>query len=313
MPRPLFPRVPGMGMSETTTETTCTKIDYEINEKLVTAIQNYPLLYDVSMPSYKIRRVRDNCWHKISASTSLPVDFCKMRWKNLRDGFIRRQKTPAGRKLPAWPYDDLMSFLVPFYRLKRSFGRYPFLYLRSGTSNVSQPSSSTSVAAPSENIVTSDGSVLDEPADDPVHSAPDTYREPEITSVRSVLDEPPDEPVHSAPDTYREPEKTPDRSVLDELADDPVHSAPDTYREAESGSLVKRRKREEFWEKMVRQVVDQECDTSLEASMGLLIGRLLKRIPEPRKTQLFQRMVNDLCSETVLPAVDIKPLISSLQ
>ncbi|GIY78185.1 hypothetical protein CDAR_226501 [Caerostris darwini] len=287
-----------------------TKVDYEINEKLVNAIQNYPTLYDLSRRSSQVHR--DNCWKEISASTSLPV-----RWKSLRDNFTRRQKLldsgSAAATRNVWPYYDLMSFLIPFSRFKSTIGNYP------STSNVSQPSISQTPLASQPSF--SQTSLVSQPSfsqtslvSQPSFSQTSLVSQPSFSqtslasqpsfSQTSLGSQSTFSPILCSVRAVTPTEnlETSDRSVLDEPADEPTHSTSHTSKKRGRSILAKKRKREEFWEQMVRQVMDQQCDTSLEASMGLLIGRLLKRIPEPRKTQLFQKMINDLCSETALPA-----------
>ncbi|GIX87307.1 hypothetical protein CEXT_104541 [Caerostris extrusa] len=299
-----------------------TNADYEINEKLVTAIQNYPTLYDLSRRSSQVHR--DNCWKEISASISLPVDFCKVRWKSLRDNFTRRQKLldsgSAAATRNVWPYYDLMSFLIPFSRFKSTIGNYP------STSNVSQPSITQIPLAsqPSFSQISlvsqpsfSQTSLVSQPsfsqtslASQPSFSQTSLASQPSFSQT-SLASQPSFSQTSLGSQTTFSPILCSVRAVtptenlglfLDEPVDDPTHSTSPPSKKRGRSILAKKRKREEFWEQMVRQVMDQQCDTSLEASMGLLIGRLLKRIPEPRKTQLFQKMINDLCSETVLPA-----------
>ncbi|CAL9696427.1 unnamed protein product [Knipowitschia caucasica] len=88
--------------------------DYAVNS-LIVAVRNHPELWKVDYPDYCDRLKKNMAWIKISESIHLSVDFCKKRWRSLRDTFLkeRRRKTLpcAAGTVSKWKYAGALSFL----------------------------------------------------------------------------------------------------------------------------------------------------------------------------------------------------------
>ena len=56
------------------------------------------------------------------------MDFCKKRWRSLRDTFIKVYKTventSAGSKKKSWSYYEMMTFIIPHIESREAFGNY---------------------------------------------------------------------------------------------------------------------------------------------------------------------------------------------
>ncbi|KAM4574686.1 uncharacterized protein V3H82_009311 isoform 1-T1 [Fundulus diaphanus] len=103
---------------------------WKINEKrLIMEVQKRSVLYDPAHPSYKDNSEKEKAWLEIAKVLGNSVDFCKNRWRNLRDVFVRNNKRiqlPSGStRVPKteWKNRRLMSFLLPYMLSRRSKNR----------------------------------------------------------------------------------------------------------------------------------------------------------------------------------------------
>ncbi|XP_069702377.1 transcription factor Adf-1-like [Periplaneta americana] len=91
----------------------------EKNLSLVKAIQLYPCIYDVTMPSYNRTDIKEKAWQDVSKITGESAQHCRERWKNIRTVFMRHLKQD-GDQPAAWArryyLQEAMQFLLPFLK-----------------------------------------------------------------------------------------------------------------------------------------------------------------------------------------------------
>uniref|UniRef100_A0A3B5KQU0 MADF domain-containing protein n=1 Tax=Takifugu rubripes TaxID=31033 RepID=A0A3B5KQU0_TAKRU len=89
-------------------------------DKLISAVFNYPELYNVTIPDYRCTDSRASAWRNISIALGLPSDECKRKWKNMRDRYLKEvrmeiKSKKQGEIVPSkWKYRQLMDFIAPF-------------------------------------------------------------------------------------------------------------------------------------------------------------------------------------------------------
>ncbi|RVE49993.1 hypothetical protein evm_005346 [Chilo suppressalis] len=83
---------------------------------LIKEVKKRPCLWDSSHENYNVQYDVGMAWLEISKQFNVPVNVLKMKWKNLRDTYIRRQKTKhiTGKVKPKTSYIiDRLEFLRP--------------------------------------------------------------------------------------------------------------------------------------------------------------------------------------------------------
>ncbi|RVE57661.1 hypothetical protein OJAV_G00218710 [Oryzias javanicus] len=97
--------------------------------RLITEVQDRPILYDTLHLFYKDNDTKDRAWGEISQAVGVDVDVCQKRWRILRDQFVknrRKQSGSAGAAQRDWKYADMMSFLSPHVHPRSSRGNIRF-------------------------------------------------------------------------------------------------------------------------------------------------------------------------------------------
>ncbi|KAK0143112.1 Transcription factor Adf-1 [Merluccius polli] len=93
-----------------------------MEDKLIVAVGNHPILYDQSLYTYRDTNLREMAWREVSLEVGEPVADCVKRWRSLRDRFrrertrlkeIQRSGAGATQRQP-WRYMGVMGFLTPF-------------------------------------------------------------------------------------------------------------------------------------------------------------------------------------------------------
>ncbi|XP_072289539.1 transcription factor Adf-1-like [Eucyclogobius newberryi] len=99
------------------------------DETLIVAVCGLKELYDVGTMEYRNRRKKDQAWRKVSEETGLSEEFCRKRWKSLRDTYMKERKKErekrsgsAAGSAAKWRYSGVMSFLDPFITPRESSG-----------------------------------------------------------------------------------------------------------------------------------------------------------------------------------------------
>ncbi|XP_028316574.1 transcription factor Adf-1-like [Gouania willdenowi] len=83
---------------------------------LILEIENHRILYDPSHPFYKDAHKKEVAWNTIAEVIGEDVDLCKVKWRALRDSFVRSKK----RSNKEWKYSDILSFLLPYIQPRSS-------------------------------------------------------------------------------------------------------------------------------------------------------------------------------------------------
>jgi len=79
---------------------------------LITSVQARPILYDKGIREFKSTAKKEQAWQEISQEVGKPASKCKMRWRIIRDYYVRKKKEQKPRT-PIKHYwrDSLLSFL----------------------------------------------------------------------------------------------------------------------------------------------------------------------------------------------------------
>ncbi|ROL51198.1 Transcription factor Adf-1 [Anabarilius grahami] len=100
-----------------------------MEDKLIVAVCGHPELYDVSSYFYRDRNKKDLAWKRISEEIGQSEEWCRKRWKSLRDTYFkeRRKETEkrsgsAAESAKRWKYSAVLSFLDPFVSLRETSG-----------------------------------------------------------------------------------------------------------------------------------------------------------------------------------------------
>ncbi|XP_034071658.1 transcription factor Adf-1-like [Gymnodraco acuticeps] len=94
-----------------------------MEDKLIIAVANVPVLYDCTLFTYRDLNRRNQAWREVAETVGETDNVCKKRWKSLRDRF-RKEKNmekeakrsgagSAGGYKP-WRFMAVMGFLTPF-------------------------------------------------------------------------------------------------------------------------------------------------------------------------------------------------------
>ncbi|XP_033609287.1 transcription factor Adf-1-like [Cryptotermes secundus] len=96
--------------------------DMAFEERLISAVQEYSILYDCSHAYYYDSMRRENAWTEIGETLNESAEECKRRWKLLRDGYRRanlKKKTKSGQAtifVKPWKFEKQMAFLHPTFQ-----------------------------------------------------------------------------------------------------------------------------------------------------------------------------------------------------
>ncbi|XP_004534080.1 myb-like protein I isoform X2 [Ceratitis capitata] len=89
---------------------------------LISIVQQEDVLYNNFHPNYRNSKLKLDLWDEIATKLKKPVGRCRLKWKALRDQFIREHKRLKGREnsnsLPRWKHYDALSFLKNFIKHK---------------------------------------------------------------------------------------------------------------------------------------------------------------------------------------------------
>ncbi|XP_022117734.2 uncharacterized protein LOC110995070 [Pieris rapae] len=83
----------------------------------VRIIEQYPCLYNYTLAEYSRKDVTDQAWSEVSHLTNTSVPECQVKWRNIRNGFVRSLKSiPHGKQKKLYHLHDEMQFIVPFLK-----------------------------------------------------------------------------------------------------------------------------------------------------------------------------------------------------
>ncbi|XP_012722354.2 transcription factor Adf-1 [Fundulus heteroclitus] len=98
------------------------------DERLIFEVENRTVLYDTAHPLYKDNSQKEREWVKIADVLGTSTEKCKSRWRNLRDVFVKKNRSvqpPRGSAKVAqkeWKFQGIMSFLLPYVQPRPSNG-----------------------------------------------------------------------------------------------------------------------------------------------------------------------------------------------
>lgn len=90
------------------------------NIPFVQIIEKHPAVYNAYLPEHSNRAAIDKAWHEIASTVHYPVETCKLRWKNIRNSFLRhlrmQSSSESGSSAKKKPYylQEYLRFLIPF-------------------------------------------------------------------------------------------------------------------------------------------------------------------------------------------------------
>ncbi|KAJ8954111.1 hypothetical protein NQ317_007717 [Molorchus minor] len=112
-------------------------------ENLITAVEKYPCLWNVSHESYHDRDIKDLAWEQVCLEIVKDWDNTndeekkkkcveiKKKWNNVRDCYrrdvnkVKHAPTGSGaKKQKKYVYTDLLTFLAPIMQSRRHEGNY---------------------------------------------------------------------------------------------------------------------------------------------------------------------------------------------
>ncbi|XP_073837030.1 uncharacterized protein isoform X2 [Musca autumnalis] len=98
------------------------KIEDYFEKDLIALIQYEDVLYNSQHPNYRNVKLKLELWDEIARKLKKTVKQCRLKWKALRDQFIREHKRLKNRdnveSLPRWKHYDALSFLQKFIKYK---------------------------------------------------------------------------------------------------------------------------------------------------------------------------------------------------
>lgn len=97
-------------------------IESYFEKELIALIQSEDVLYNSFNPNYRNVKLKLEVWDEIARKLKKTVKQCRLKWKALRDQFIREHKRLKNREniesLPRWKHYDALSFLQKFIKHK---------------------------------------------------------------------------------------------------------------------------------------------------------------------------------------------------
>ncbi|KAK7891651.1 hypothetical protein WMY93_023614 [Mugilogobius chulae] len=92
------------------------------DDRLIREIEKRRMFYDTKDLFYKDNIVKEKEWATMAKTLGLEVDFCKSRWKALRDGYVK-----AKHAQKEYRYAEKMAFLTPYLQSRRLNSNKRFL------------------------------------------------------------------------------------------------------------------------------------------------------------------------------------------
>lgn len=99
-------------------------IESFFEKDLINMIQQEDIIYNNFHPNYRNAKMKLEVWDEIARKLKKPVGRCRLKWKALRDQYIREHKRLKDREhselLPRWKHYDALTFLQKFIKHKTS-------------------------------------------------------------------------------------------------------------------------------------------------------------------------------------------------
>ena len=111
----------------------------EFDESLISAVKDYPCLYNIRISDFKVTWKKENAWKEISRHLNTPgmnvwlvimfinyfiVDVITKRWKVLHERYTKEHKkmptgTGANEASKDWEFYHMMDYLKDFVKHRR--------------------------------------------------------------------------------------------------------------------------------------------------------------------------------------------------
>ncbi|XP_024875667.1 uncharacterized protein LOC112457028 [Temnothorax curvispinosus] len=99
---------------------------------LVECVRAHPEIYDKAHAGYKNVGLKDSAWKSVAETINASVMDCTARWHTLRDRFVKEKRIleqegrsgAAASTRPEWPLYNVMSFLTPHIRKRKSVNNF---------------------------------------------------------------------------------------------------------------------------------------------------------------------------------------------
>ncbi|KAF6212371.1 hypothetical protein GE061_012893 [Apolygus lucorum] len=88
----------------------------DIHEQLIDLVREATFLYDLRHCDYKDTAKKAQAWKEIAEKLNQNIDSVKLKWKNLRDSYVKYLKylkgaTGSAKKYKNWPWAAHLEFL----------------------------------------------------------------------------------------------------------------------------------------------------------------------------------------------------------
>ncbi|XP_051977935.1 uncharacterized protein LOC127639764 [Xyrauchen texanus] len=100
-----------------------------MEEKLILAVSSHPELYDSTSYFNRDRNKKDLAWKRVSEEIGQPEDFCRKKWKSLRDTYLKEKRKEMDKRSGSaagsgkrWKYSQILGFLDPFVTPRETSG-----------------------------------------------------------------------------------------------------------------------------------------------------------------------------------------------
>ncbi|XP_013887091.1 transcription factor Adf-1 [Austrofundulus limnaeus] len=162
-----------------------------MEDKLIVAVCNTPIIYDRSSVLYRDRNKKELAWRRVSEEVGASVEDCRRRWKTLRDTYAKvvqkvnkRRSGSAASNGEKWKYMAVMSFLQPFLSPRETKSRKPARVVKEQAAEEEEDSS---VPGPRDSVESGDGAIHADPEDiyGPLSSPASSLPYSSASSVRS--------------------------------------------------------------------------------------------------------------------------------
>ncbi|XP_011868337.1 PREDICTED: uncharacterized protein LOC105562250 [Vollenhovia emeryi] len=100
---------------------------------LVECVRAHPEIYDKGHAGFKNAGIKDSAWKIVAETLNASVKDCTARWQTLRERFTKEKRIleqearsgAAASTRPEWPLYNILKFLTPHIRKRKSVDNFP--------------------------------------------------------------------------------------------------------------------------------------------------------------------------------------------
>nr|CAI5835870.1 unnamed protein product [Callosobruchus analis] len=82
----------------------------------VHAIEQHACLYNNKLPEYSRRDLTEKAWNEVAQKTNMSVNDCQIKWKNIRNGFVRSPSGSSTKQKKLYYLHEELQFVLPFVK-----------------------------------------------------------------------------------------------------------------------------------------------------------------------------------------------------